>query len=385
MIVKLIVLICSMFSFSLVGGPIYTILIGMFGVSLYYVRFLSNRDIALFLVSVTILIINFFYYEYIVYNPNTYIVVNTNQILNNLAGKVIIVFSIIVLYKFIRLESEILKKTLKFVLYTHLFFFYSQVVLFLLTNKYIDYSGIFLLESARFDTGVSGANFWSLPRFTGFFIEPSHYGILICFLFMSLHFLGGDVNKYVKLMLFISALLTMSSATIFIASVCIIYLAYERYGLFFTIIWFFVICILIGVVFFEKINEIYQYQLYRLSFSSGIRGNLFDLIMEREGSDFIFGSSLYSIESKIYFDSIFTESRSFASEKDAGTFVYMLIRFGVFGLIVYLLSLVYFLRKRIIVLIVFIFLSLSKVSIDEPIYWVLVFSTIYFSNKETST
>lgn len=137
--------------------------------------------------------------------------------------------------------------------------------------------------------------------------------------------------------------------------------------------------------FFEKINAIYQYQLYRLSFSSGIRGNLFDLFMERRSSDFIFGSSLYSIESKIYFDSIFTESRSFASEKDAGTFVYILIRFGVFGLIVYLLSLFYFLRNRIIVLIVFLFLSLSKVSIDEPIYWLLIFSTIYFSNKETST
>lgn len=237
-------------------------------------------------------------------------------------------------------NKELMIKTLLFLIKFNLVVFFLQIILFYLFNVNLD-----VLDFFR---GISSRNeMIGYYRPTGIYAEPSNYGIVQLSFIIGLLILGYK-NNLLYGFVFLSMILTFSTA-IFFANILllIIYIfkseIYKNKTVFLLVISFAIPLLYVGLYFvsyryssFDSLSDAGSMQI-RLSFINSILSRPFDSF------DFYFGTGIYSYDLKNIIDH--TNIAALSAVDDAGMFFSLLLRFGIVGAFVIIITIALYAKK----------------------------------------
>lgn len=276
--------------------------------------------------------------------------------------------------------SQRLLRVLQWLLALHVSVFIFQFVVLITTGNFIDFVQPITGEESRYSSFDQTLNQLGFYRCTGLFVEPSTYSSLIT-LILVLRAIAGPPTKLDFLACF-TMLISFSSAGIVIAALFFIYY-FRKKALVASVVTSLSLVIFLFTVDANITSQITGAQLSKLSGSSGSRLDLVDYAVKREGVPFFFGYGPYAVEEELMIKSSPDYGRyRLASMNDAGFLVFLSLRFGLLGVIVFLLLCALSLI-RAIGLFRFAILSLTKLAIFHPFF--LIALAIGFGLRATDT
>ncbi|HHX8512481.1 TPA: hypothetical protein ACVO12_004748 [Vibrio diabolicus] len=233
------------------------------------------------------------------------------------------------------LESKVLADSLKVVIAIHVSVFFFQLIVVYSTSYYIDLLQPFTGEASRYTWGVRLPIIGNTYRPTGFYNEPSTYSAFVICLFILRYHITNKIDKLDKALLS-SLFLSLSFASIF----CAFFLMYfiknnkENYKLKFLLATTVVVTLIPFVIDLLVLRTSGNYD------AIGMRLGLFDVIFNQSMLDIFFGSGPVGVPREIEY-LVNNPGASWARQglpalNDNGLGTFILMKFGVIGLILLL-------------------------------------------------
>ena len=236
------------------------------------------------------------------------------------------------------------KKTLiiaiKWALIIHFYLYLIQLIVVYIFGYYIDYLNIFTGVISRYQSGYSLPILGAIYRPTGLYLEPSTFSSFIIVLATLKVYLEKEIERfdYIAVVVCIS---TFSIAAIIYASIYFITLYLKSNHKSYKKIFINIIFVILSplVLYFISIN--YQERMIATEgTASEIRSNLNDAVLvSQSGNELMFGNGLLGLPD-ILAKAI--SNRSFWKDKiaavnDNGTWLFIIMKFGVVGLLLLIL------------------------------------------------
>ncbi|MFD2269784.1 hypothetical protein [Vibrio thalassae] len=288
--------------------------------------------------------------------------------------------SIVVLFKVLgepRLKSLFLQ-SIQLVLIVHVTVFFLQFFVVYLTDYYIDFVHFFSGQNSRYLSYVK-VGLIGMYRPTGLLVEPSTYfGVVFC-LYMALKCSTYKIKRYIEYAVIASFLLTFSSVA-YVVLVIYFVSRFNKLGIVTNaiIVLFFSI---LSVMYFSEITP----HIEKIVNSSQIRIALVDYLINRDIDLLLLGPSMFGIEQQLY-DlasgniSSATHYNRVASINDVGTLVFLMVKLGMTGILLYMVML--FLSLKNSKATYFFSVTLIKLSIMNPIF-VMLLPLYFIKDNET--
>lgn len=371
-------LFLGMFFLTLISFPIYTWVIGVFFIILFMIkeRVLFKRKIiieALFFSILLFLAIIRFQVSLI----DEVLYIFRDAFWGNASKYFLCIIIWLTLRSIVSDKKQYyLKKVIMPLLLIHVALFYFQLITYFLTGNYIDLIEPFISHTSSYSTFNSTLTGIGSVRPTGLYEEPSAYTGAVLIL-TSLLILSGGLNRYKKL-IFISILsmyLSFSTAAIIYGTILLIYLLLSpelRYYLklrhyLIMFIGIFVISLSLG----STLIKLYEVQEIKYGYSSSLRFNLIDLAANRSLDKVFMANGAFALEKDIAIASIPSLSigkRIAGSITASGALVFLWIQFGYLGILYFFLLAWWQFRRGQMNLILFLIISLCKVSVFVPLF-----------------
>ncbi|WP_299153173.1 hypothetical protein [uncultured Christiangramia sp.] len=296
-----------------------------------------------------------------------------DAVIGNTAKYILCIGVWLALRSIIKHEKAILLKSLiRPLLIINVVFFYTQFIVKLVTNFYIDAAKYIVGEESRYQGILNNGNGIGSFRATGFYVEPSNYffTVLILSILLLLIYEFKSCKKLIIITI-LSMFLTLSTAAFFIGALYVGYIFYIQ-----KVSWKFyvvitIITLPILIFSFSNIGLLYERQIERTQGNSGnMRMALLEEVYDRDSDHILTNYGLFAIDRKLFnltynFGGV---SREVASINDSGLFIAMWAKFGLLG-VLYFMILCLLQRKRSIMnLIFFLIISLTKVHLFTPVF-----------------
>lgn len=281
-------------------------------------------------------------------------------------------------------------KIIKAVLLLHCTVFFIQFFVVYTTGYYLDFLSFYTGEAQRYVSGVSIPFIGDIYRPTGFFNEPSTYTAYVMLLLLSLvvvrykselNFTKNDI-KYIFIVCLTSILTFSVAALIYVSLFLLVFFFHKRYKAIFIGIAFALILLspLLFVFFQERAG-------YLEGNSTSIRSNLIDLVNSREWLEIIFGSGPSgmpdTLASYLNTENYSWASNGLAAPSDNGTLFFIYIKYGIIGMILFLLFLIKYMPNKKTILLSLILL-LAKAKYSSFIFLFLMLITFFNLRKEAN-
>lgn len=301
-----------------------------------------------------------------------------NSLLNNYIVYIVCIFCFFILKLLSKVYIDKIENALAIVLKIHIALFSLQLLSFYIFGYFIDFVAPFTSELSRagaYQDNLTG--YYSLISFrgTGFYVEPSTYSTAVISLGWILANISSNNRKLINIA-FLSAVFSFSTAGVIVAliSLLVFNVNIKKISIAQWFLGLAAICI-IGVTIYNNL----EYQLEKLEATSGYRTKLVEetfSIINKE----VIPSGFFSINTEIALKSHaeLGEQRQLASLNDSSLFVFIALKFGYFGLIVFLLLFInpFVSSKSKISLFI---MCLTKISITYPLFW--MFLSISYKKK----
>jgi len=276
-------------------------------------------------------------------------------------------------------------KYLPSLLIMHMLFFYIQVLVYYYSGYFIDYVVFFTGEETRYHFFETAEEYTKIIRPTGFYVEPSTYtGAISCLLGSYIITHGKKINLIVCLAL-LSLVLSLSTSGLIIAIFFTVYLLVQNTSgrkLLYIICLSFLISIFVGSLWFDVISEFSTLQINKFNRGFEARAGLTSYILNREGIDFLTGMGPFSFEKELLYQLPITGDGSIVTLNDSGVVVFLMIQFGILGLLLFLCG-IFFQIKINKDIWIFLTVSLCKVAIYHPVFIFYIAITL-IRNKKVS-
>lgn len=269
----------------------------------------------------------------------------------------------------------------KLVLYLHLILIIMQLCLYIFFGFYFDFVEPFTGEVSRNDFFLNSYREIGYIRPTGFFVEPSTFtASVICLL--AIHIIHNDF-EFDKLIVISLVTIIISFSTVGILAALLLtclllIISFRRYFKLILSVAFVLLCS--SAIWHEVFFDIVQMQVSKFQRGSGMRTGLLSFFFERDGIHFLTGYGPFGVEEQLS-NAVSSGQgvRSFASMNDSGNLVFLLLRFGLIGGVLFFILIL--LQSSFRNMVLFIIVSLTKVSILHPIFlFYLAFSFSKSSN-----
>lgn len=362
----------GLFLFTLLSHTIYVWGIGLVLLIVFLIlentriKKVSANESKILFILLILSLIRFYYFLIDDVNP-----LFISGLFGNVARYLLLIVSWLIL-RTLLLEKRTYKKiitTIPILLYLHISAFYIQFIIYILSNTYLDFVEPFTGEESRYSSFGTFKVIGSI-RPTGFYIEPSTYfaGILPLVVLLFIHF---DVKKYYSLisLSLLSMYLSFSTAAIIIATLLVFYVI-SKYNLSWKFYLFTTIFIL-GIFSYSasSFTNIIDAQSNKFDQSSIKRFELINYIIERPLINNLMGSGALALDKTIVYSSTFEGAdNSISSINDAGLLVFLSLRFGIIGIVYFIILAIIQYRIRSENLIFFILISLTKLNIFTPLF-----------------
>lgn len=269
-------------------------------------------------------------------------------------------------------SAWVLRTAIVVLLFMHLFFFYTQFLIYAVTGYYVDFVFPFTGEETRYlgfdrSLGLIGG-----VRPTGFYVEPSNFAAVIFFLIAILKTMDGLRIDALTALALASMFFAFSTAGLILGGALLVILLLGGKEYLSARLVFASIVLVLAIVFFDPLFSLYVSQEKKYLSSSEIRFSLLDYVFARDGYAFFMGYGPFGVESSLLSAASDTVGgRIAASLTDSGTLVFLMINFGLLGVVLYggiLARQHHRVRQTAFLLVA----SLSKLSIFLPI-WLLLY------------
>jgi hypothetical protein len=293
---------------------------------------------------------------------------------NNLIVFSVLIFTWVALRVIVAsVDYKIIHRSLIIVLCVHVGLFYTQFFTFVLTGHFIDFVQPFTGENSRYLGFDQSVGLLGIFRATGFFIEPSNYSGVVLMLLILIKIRDGFKFDGIFILTLISVFLSFSTAGMMLALALLsVVVVFGRGSRGFK--WFVVAAGLIAV--FSNLPNLFELvsaQERKYESSSGIREGLLDFALAREGWPLVFGHGPFGVEEELVVDAVDnTGRRVLASLNDSGSLVFLMLNFGLVGAVFYGLLLLATARRGVLVAIVFVIGTLTKISVFYPLWGLFV-------------
>lgn len=258
------------------------------------------------------------------------------------------------------LNNVELENILLTLIWLHLFFFLVQFALYYFAGYLIDFSQVLFGYESR---NMYGSTF----RATGLLAEPSTYGGVLCCLLVPYYTYIRKFNLTLATAT-LTLLLSLSTAAWVLAVFLVLafFLLSDQYSysskikyVSFTL----TLVLFLSMVFSDYI----VLQSVKYKDTSPMRLLLVDYVFnEREGNLFIFGPGVLTSEKSLFFDLL--QNYRVASTNDSGSLIYIMLKFGLLGLLLYVAIFIYFLFRDKTKAVLFFLLSLTKINPFNPLF-----------------
>lgn len=273
-------------------------------------------------------------------------------------------------------NQVLLVRICRVVLACHIGAFAAQALVWYLGGTYLDFVYPFTGEESRF-------NYHGYARFSGLQVEPSTYTSVIAVL-VALVCLSDKQQRFDTLLL--TALLTMvvslSTAGIVIAALLYIYLTLRNLSASFFL---FIAAVLFLAVLPQEVDQLFgnsgaaQIELVR---DVDMRIRLIGEISERTGIEVYLANGPFALERDIAILTGDDAGKSrIASINDMGLLVFLLVRLGLFGVLIFF-WLLWRNMSSLRLLFLFLIVSLTKLGLFHPLLWIYV-AFAFAANKAT--
>ena len=269
-------------------------------------------------------------------------------------------------------SAWVLRTAIVVLLFMHLFFFYTQFLIYAVTGYYVDFVFPFTGEETRYlgfdrSLGLIGG-----VRPTGFYVEPSNFAAVIFFLIAILKTMDGLRIDALTVLALASMFFAFSTAGLILGGALLVILLLGGKEYLSARLVFASIVLVLAIVFFDPLFSLYVSQEKKYLSSSEIRFSLLDYVFARDGYAFFMGYGPFGVESSLLSAASDTVGgRIAASLTDSGTLVFLMINFGLLGVVLYggiLARQHHRVRQTAFLLVA----SLSKLSVFLPI-WLLLY------------
>jgi len=269
-------------------------------------------------------------------------------------------------------SAWVLRTAIVVLLFMHLFFFYTQFLIYAVTGYYVDFVFPFTGEETRYlgfdrSLGLIGG-----VRPTGFYVEPSNFAAVIFFLIAILKTMDGLRIDALTVLALASMFFAFSTAGMILGGALLVILLLGGKEYLSARLVFASIVLVLAIVFFDPLFSLYVSQEKKYLSSSEIRFSLLDYVFARDGYAYFIGYGPFGVESSLLSAATDTVGgRIAASLTDSGTLVFLMINFGLLGVVLYggiLARQHHRVRQTAFLLVA----SLSKLSVFLPI-WLLLY------------
>lgn len=269
-------------------------------------------------------------------------------------------------------SAWVLRTAIVVLLFMHLFFFYTQFLIYAVTGYYVDFVFPFTGEETRYlgfdrSLGLIGG-----VRPTGFYVEPSNFAAVIFFLIAILKTMDGLRIDALTVLALASMFFAFSTAGLILGGALLVILLLGGKEYLSARLVFASIVLVLAIVFFDPLFSLYVSQEKKYLSSSEIRFSLLDYVFARDSYAFFMGYGPFGVESSLLSAASDTVGgRIAASLTDSGTLVFLMINFGLLGVVLYggiLARQHHRVRQTAFLLVA----SLSKLSVFLPI-WLLLY------------
>lgn len=363
------------FLLSLESFGIYRLLITI-PLVLYYIIKLDYTKLVLYtyiiislLITIDVALLVFsseslLHYEYFV-----------GAIFGNLFRYILVMLSCFMLYDIQKHNPKCFYKAVYYVLVIHVSVFFFQLILYNISGYYFDPISLFTNYEQRYTSAIYGDI--GTIRATGLFIEPSTYSAYVGALLVIYISKNRELN-FLILSVILSFFLSFSTAAIVMSSLIVCFYIWQMKGLTKKVVF----------LLFSLVFGIYslQYQFSRFE-SSGVldsgtfsaRIDYINLLINSKWDNIVFGSGFFDLDPVIFNYIIKNETTAI---NDSSLFVYIFIRTGLVGLILYLIFLAFVFRRDFFIGGLLSAISLTKINLESCVFILLVTSVICFFKHE---
>lgn len=331
-------------------------------------HYLKGLFIGLFVI--TLYGLKFWFYDN---HVDTYFV---NSFVNKFLFLSVVVLAWVTLLVLVKYHQII--KYLPSLIVIHVMFFYIQILVYYSSGYFIDYVLFFTGEESRYSFFEQAQEYTQIIRPTGFYVEPSTYtGAMTCLLGAYLITFGKKFNLIVCLVL-LSMVLSMSTSGIIIAGLFTGYLLVLNISgkkIFYAACISFLVFLLVGTLWFDVILEFATLQINKFERGYEARAGLTSYILNREGVNFLVGMGPFSFEKALLAQLPITGDSSIVTLNDSGVVIFLMIQFGILGLLLFLCGMVIQITRKKDIWI-FLIVSLCKIAIYHPVFILYVAITL---------
>ncbi|HBC3465960.1 TPA: hypothetical protein KDY59_000641 [Vibrio parahaemolyticus] len=259
----------------------------------------------------------------------------------------------------------------------HALFFLIQFFLVYTTGYYPDPLSVLFDDPQRFGSGFSIPIIGDIYRPTGFYEEPSTYSSFML-LFISLRFiLCNKIDRYIIIGL-TTMLLSLSAAAIIYGGLVALYLVFTRGKPIFKTLF------LLGTPFLIAIFTFFIFtRLNAVSDASSIRMNLIITVFTQPIDVILFGNGILGVPDALaeYIINNNLFKAGVSSLNDNGLWLFIIIKFGVVGLLL-LVLLVFRSNIKPISKFMFVCLLITKLSFLYFSFFYYLFFIFYFKDNK---
>ncbi|WP_157037887.1 hypothetical protein [Photobacterium aquae] len=252
------------------------------------------------------------------------------------------IFMILSIMQFVKFDKKSICKLFEFLLLINVSFFIIQFSTVYLTGYYIDPLVPLTGEPQRYLSGFSIPIIGQIYRPTGFYEEPSTYAAFILCFIACKFYLDKKVDKLVIVSI-ISMLLTLSVAAIFYVTVLMFFLfVVKKKGYLSYLI------LILSPVFILALFYFAEARLNAIGDATDIRGNLFVFVFNQDLLEILFGNGILGVPSTL---ASFILDRNLwsigvASINDNGIWLYLIIKFGIIGCFLFVMTCLKVMKTR---------------------------------------
>jgi len=379
---KLAFLVPALFLLTLVNHWVLPWFVGAFLLVVYASVFkIGLPKKVLFETFFLVLLLAIFALKFVVLDVRFVASASVSAFQNNAIVMVLLVFVWGVLRSISLQEDEqVLISAVRLLLVVHLAVFFVQFFTYLFLGLYLDFVQPFTGEISRygaFDKGLSGIGG---VRPTGFFAEPSNFSAVVFFLVVILKAVDGVRLDLISVVSLIAMVLAFSTAGVILAVCLLAVLVLAGNGQKPAKLVFISLLILAAGVFLDQLLSLYLAQERKYLSSSDIRFSLVDFILARDGLALFFGYGPFGVEPSLYAATTDTAGgRIAASMTDSGTAVFLMLNFGLLGLLIYA-AIVWWQHKGLWQTCLFLLATFSKLSIFSPV-WIILYLFLLESDR----
>ncbi|MDC9596812.1 hypothetical protein [Xenorhabdus anantnagensis] len=293
-------------------------------------------------------------------------------------GFIFKVLSAITIIYACRNDTKALTLIIRYCLIINLSIFFIQFIVVYSTSYYIDPLAIITGEHQRYGSRFLIPLIGNIYRPTGFFEEPSTYAAFITCL-LACNFLINERIDTVIVLSILSIILSLSVAALIYGTFLLLFILYKKNNNFLKII--------ISLIFPLFLMLITYFALLRLNSLNGIateiRFNLMNLVFSQDSSSLIFGNGMLGMINDItfYLKNNMLWKIDIASLNDNGLWLFIIIKMGLIGLLLFITYVCKKLKTRTDILFFFILLT-TKINLFSFML-IFYFLIIYFCNSDS--